>query len=102
MYQRSGARGSPNACDTLRHIASHAGERALQQVVSSMSARSPHRLLRAFGRVHGGEGLQAALMLLCVFAIMTSYYMLKTAREALILSRPGWLPGQELKAYAGG
>src|SRR5258706_8269982 len=70
--------------------------------VSSMPAHHHKRLFRAFGRVRAGEGLQAFLMMLCVFAIMTSYYMLKTSREALILSKTSRLPGQELKAYAGG
>jgi hypothetical protein len=34
--------------------------------------------------VHAGEGLVAVLMFACVFSILTSYYVMKTAREGLI------------------
>jgi len=45
----------------------------------------------------------AALMLVCVFLILTSYYVMKTAREGLILAGGTWgLRGDELKTYATG
>jgi AAA family ATP:ADP antiporter len=59
------------------------------------------RLLRPFSVVRPGEGLQALLMLVCVMLILTAYYVLKTAREGLILSRGSFgLRGDELKTYA--
>ncbi|MDX2088397.1 MAG: MFS transporter [Kofleriaceae bacterium] len=58
-------------------------------------------LLRPFTFVRPGEGVQALLMLVCVLLILTSYYVLKTAREGLILSRGSFgLRGDELKTYA--
>jgi len=67
-------------------------------------ANSTHvldRLLRPFTKVAPGEGLQALLMLVCVMLILTAYYVLKTAREGLILSRGTFgLRGDELKTYA--
>jgi len=42
-------------------------------------------------------------MLVCVFLILTAYYVMKTAREGLILSGGTWgLRGDELKTYATG
>src|SRR5437016_4690095 len=62
--------------------------------------RSP---VRVFARVEPGEGAIAGLLLACLFLILCSYYMLKTAREGMILSHGELgLSGQELKAYAGG
>ncbi|HEY3803991.1 MAG TPA: hypothetical protein VGL61_15350 [Kofleriaceae bacterium] len=59
--------------------------------------------LRPFSKVAPGEGLVAALLLTCVFLILTSYYLLKTAREGMILSGSLFgLRGEELKSYAGG
>src|ERR1051325_7631007 len=86
----------------MRHVRQRRRYGRCSACISSMPARPHKRLFRAFGRVHAGEGVQAGLMMLCVFAIMTAYYMLKTSREALILSKTGKLPGQEIKAYAGG
>ena len=61
------------------------------------------RLLRPFSKVRPGEGVIAALMLVCVFLILTAYYVMKTAREGLILSGGTWgLRGDELKTYANG
>jgi hypothetical protein len=34
------------------------------------------RALRPFSKVHPGEGLVAVLMLVCVFLILTSYYLM--------------------------
>ena len=59
--------------------------------------------LRPFSKVEPGEGTVAALLLTCVFLILTSYYLLKTAREGMILSGSVFgLRGEELKSYAGG
>jgi AAA family ATP:ADP antiporter len=51
------------------------------------------RLLGLFSEVHRGEGLRALLMLLNVFLILVSYYIIKTVREPLILNTevPGFL-----------
>ncbi|HEY4239891.1 MAG TPA: hypothetical protein VGM88_08750 [Kofleriaceae bacterium] len=60
-------------------------------------------LLKPFSKVHRGEGVQALLLLVGVFAILTAYYLMKTAREGLILSTHLFgLGGAELKSYAGG
>lgn len=59
--------------------------------------------LGPFANVRPGEGLRVGLMVACVFAIMTAYYTMKTAREALILADGTFgLGGDELKAYATG
>jgi AAA family ATP:ADP antiporter len=61
------------------------------------------RLLGVFAPVRKGEGPSTLLLFACVFAIMCAYYILKTAREALILSGGTFgLRGDELKAYASG
>jgi AAA family ATP:ADP antiporter len=53
--------------------------------------------------VQPGEGAVAALMLVSVFLILTAYYVMKTAREGLILSGgTRGLRGDELKTYATG
>lgn len=54
------------------------------------------RLLRVFGDVRAGEGATVLLMSLNVFLLLTGYYILKTAREPLILLAGG----AELKSYA--
>ena len=43
------------------------------------------RLLGLFSEVHPGEGARALLMLVNVFLILVSYYVIKTVREPLIL-----------------
>lgn len=59
--------------------------------------RSPlEQLLGLFAEVRAGEGVVAILMLLNVFLILCSYYVLKVAREGLIISGGG----AELKTYA--
>jgi ATP:ADP antiporter, AAA family len=58
---------------------------------------SPHeRLLRLFGDVRAGESGTALLMFVNIFTILVGYYILKTAREPLILNTGG----AEMKAYA--
>ncbi len=55
------------------------------------------RGLSFFADVRAGEGPSVLLLTLTVFLLLASYYLLKTAREALILSIPN---GAELKAYS--
>src|SRR5689334_20696481 len=63
----------------------------------------PSRVRRLFRSVEPGEGLVAALLFACVFLILSAYYVMKTAREGLILSGGTWgLRGDELKTYANG
>jgi AAA family ATP:ADP antiporter len=54
------------------------------------------RALRVFGDVRAGEGRRALLMFLNIFLLLVAYYVLKTVREPLILTRGG----AELKSYA--
>jgi AAA family ATP:ADP antiporter len=51
------------------------------------------RLLGLFSEVHPGEGARALIMLVNVFLILVSYYVIKTVREPLILNSevPGFL-----------
>lgn len=68
-----------------------------------MPASLVDRALRPLSRVKPGEGIVALLMLACVFLILTSYYLMKTAREGLILAGGTFgLAGDELKTYASG
>jgi AAA family ATP:ADP antiporter len=53
------------------------------------------RLLGAFAEVRAGEGPTAVLLTLNVFLLLTCYYLLKTAREPLILAS-----GAEVKSYS--
>ena len=53
------------------------------------------RILRLFTDVRRGEGLNAALLSLNIFLILTAYYILKPVREALILGEGS----AELKSY---
>lgn len=55
------------------------------------------RGLGLFTEVNAGEGATVLLMTAISFLILTSYYLLKPTREALILSLKG---GAELKTYA--
>jgi ATP:ADP antiporter, AAA family len=54
------------------------------------------RLLSLFTEVRNGEGIGALLMALHVFLLLGAYYILKTVREALILSEGG----AEIKTYS--
>ncbi len=53
-------------------------------------------LLGAFGEVRPGEAPSALLLALSVFLLLTAYYLLKVAREPLILLGSG----AEVKSYA--
>jgi AAA family ATP:ADP antiporter len=54
------------------------------------------RALSLFADVRGGEGIGVVLMAVTVFLLLAGYYLLKTAREALILTEGG----AEVKAYS--
>jgi len=56
------------------------------------------RWLCVFTEVQTGEGTGALLLAANVFCLLASYYLLKTVREALILSEGG----AEVKSYAAG
>ena len=60
--------------------------------------RTLARALRPFARVEPGEAITASLLTLAVFLLLTAYYLLKTAREPLILLHGG----AEVKQYAAG
>ena len=47
------------------------------------------RALRVITEVHPGEGVTVVLMAFNLFLVLTAYYMLKTIREALILTEGG-------------
>src|SRR5262245_53441314 len=54
------------------------------------------RFLSLFTEVRNGEGIGALLLDANVFLLLAAYYILKTVREALILSEGG----AEIKAYS--
>ena len=54
------------------------------------------RFLLLFADVRAGEGLTAILLTLNLFLLLTAYLIIKTVREALILSEGG----AEIKSYA--
>jgi AAA family ATP:ADP antiporter len=54
------------------------------------------RALRPFAKVEPDEAMTAGLLTLTVFLLLTAYYLLKTAREPLILLHGG----AEVKQYA--
>jgi len=54
------------------------------------------RLLGLFTHVESGEGVGALLLAANIFTLLASYYLLKTARESLILSEGS----AEVKSYA--
>lgn len=63
---------------------------------SSPLERLIARLFRPFAKVEPGEAITAAVMTLTVFLLLTAYYLLKIAREPLILLHGG----AEVKSYA--
>jgi AAA family ATP:ADP antiporter len=63
---------------------------------ASRGERVLARALRPFALVEPGEALNVVLMTLTVFLLLTAYYLLKTAREPLILLHGG----AEVKSYA--
>src|SRR5580704_15921694 len=65
-------------------------------IAAALIERGLSRALRPFGKVETGEAITASLMTLTVFLLLTAYYLLKTAREPLILLHGG----AEVKQYA--
>ena len=64
------------------------------------ASRVLDRSLRPLSKVHAGEGVTSVLMLTCSFLLLTSYYVMKTAREGMILAGGAFgLQGDELKTY---
>jgi AAA family ATP:ADP antiporter len=63
---------------------------------SARAAKGPlEKILSVFAETHAGEGTSALLLTLSVFFLLVSYYLIKTAREPLILES-----GAEIKSYA--
>ena len=63
----------------------------------ALEERGPlDRFLRLFSDVRAGEGLTAILLTINLFLLLTGYLIIKTVREALILSEGG----AEIKSYA--
>ena len=63
---------------------------------ASKTDRAFATLLRPFAKVEPAEAVTASLLTLTVFLLLTAYYLLKTAREPLILLHGG----AEVKSYA--
>jgi AAA family ATP:ADP antiporter len=69
----------------------------MAQPVDTSVRRNPlDSFLRLFAEVHAGEGLTAILLTVNLFLLLTAYLIIKTVREALILSEGG----AEIKSYA--
>lgn len=69
---------------------------AAPSIAPPRSERVLATVLRPFAKVEPGEALTAAVLTLTVFLLLTAYYLLKTAREPLILLHGG----AEVKQYA--
>ncbi len=65
-------------------------------LASTLTARALARLLRPFARIEPEEAVGAVVLAAIVFLLLTAYYLLKTAREPLILLHGG----AEVKSYA--
>ncbi len=63
--------------------------------VGSTGKSGLERVMSVFADTKRGEGPSAVLLMLSVFLLLTSYYLLKTAREPLILES-----GAEVKSYS--
>src|SRR5262249_28374026 len=59
------------------------------QVVGEQPRSALERFLSLFADVRAGEGLGALLLMINVFLLLGAYYLLKTAREPLILTEGG-------------
>ena len=58
----------------------------------------PDRFLSLVADVHSGEAVTALMLASNIFLLLTSYYIIRPVREALILTGSG---GAEIKSYAG-
>ncbi|MEP7029102.1 MAG: Npt1/Npt2 family nucleotide transporter [Candidatus Eisenbacteria bacterium] len=66
---------------------------------SAVSPPGPlDKFLNIFTDVRGGEGLSALFLFVNVFLLLSSYYLLKTIREPLVLAAQAG--GAEVKSYA--
>jgi AAA family ATP:ADP antiporter len=63
---------------------------------STGSTQLMDKFLSIFARVRDGEGIGAMLLATQVFLLLSSYYILKTVRESLILTEGG----AEIKTYS--
>ncbi|HET7496899.1 MAG TPA: Npt1/Npt2 family nucleotide transporter [Candidatus Eisenbacteria bacterium] len=79
----------------MSHTISHPAERGVPRAGEHRGLLD--RTLGLVADVRGGEGVTALLLMLNIFFLLASYYLLKTIREPLILSQPG---GAEVKSYA--
>lgn len=68
----------------------------LFKTVGDRPKNALERVLSLFADVRAGEGVGVVLMAVTVFLLLAGYYLLKTAREALILTEGG----AEVKAYS--
>lgn len=68
----------------------------LFRTVGDRPKNALERVLSLFADVRAGEGVGVVLMAVTVFLLLAGYYLLKTAREALILTEGG----AEVKAYS--
>ena len=77
-------------------MASKTSPVAALPIQSMAKRRIADRFLSLFAEVRNGEGIGALLLAANVYLLLESYYILKTVREALILSQGG----AEIKAYS--
>ena len=71
----------------------------MTRATTGARGKSPlESLLNVFTEVRAGEGVTAILLTLNVFLLLTTYYIIKPVREALILA--GGEGGAEIKSYA--
>src|SRR6187549_3418217 len=77
-------------------MASKTSPVATLPIQSMPKRRLADRFLSLFTEVRSGEGIGALLLSANVFLLLAAYYILKTVREALILSQGG----AEIKAYS--
>lgn len=68
----------------------------LFRTVGDRPKNALERVLSLFADVRAGEGVGVVMMAVTVFLLLAGYYLLKTAREALILTEAG----AEVKAYS--
>ncbi len=85
----------PRTLRTHPELRSHASFPLFKSVGEKPKSRI-EKLLSLFADVRAGEGVGALLMTVNVFILLAAYYLLKPAREALILAEGG----AEVKAYA--